>query len=39
MKKRKPVVVPGLANRLAAQAYRVAPRRVLTAAVRWILKP
>lgn len=39
MKCGKRIVVPGLANRLAAQAYRFAPRRLLTSVTRWILKP
>jgi short-subunit dehydrogenase len=39
MKRGKRIVVPGFLNKLAAQAYRLAPRGLLTAMVRRIQEP
>lgn len=39
MKQGKRIVIPGLVNRIATKAYRFAPRRFLTSAVRWIQEP
>lgn len=39
MRKGKRIVIPGLANKLLAQAYRISPRRLTAAVVRWIQTP
>lgn len=39
MKRGKRIVIPGFLNKVAAQAYRVAPRGLLTAMVRRIQEP
>lgn len=39
MKRGKRIVVPGILNKLAAQAYRLAPRGLLTSMVRRIQEP
>lgn len=39
MQKGKRIVIPGLANKLLAQAYRISPRQLTAAVVRWIQTP
>jgi short-subunit dehydrogenase len=39
MQKGKRIVIPGLVNKIVAQSYRISPRRLTAAVVRWIQTP